>query len=81
MLKKFCNWVKKLLNWRKPKQANTSPNQFYDDELLAMLDQNTEKLYNMPPKPSKMEGTTVEWRRYTPIPIETNKAEEENKDA
>ena len=82
MLKKFCNWVKKLLNWRKPKQVNPSSNQcFWEEELLAMAEQQMEHFYNMPPKPFKAEGNTVEWKRYRAIPIEENKVEEEHKDA
>ena len=82
MLKKICSWVKKLLNWRKPKRVTPSPNQcFWEEELLAMAEQEMEHFYNIPPKPSKAEGNTVEWKPFTALPKGENKVEEEHKDA
>ena len=82
MLKKICSWVKKLLNWRKPKRVTPSPNQsFWEEELLAMAEQEMKHFYNMPPKPFKSEGNTVEWKPFTALPKGENKVEEEHKDA
>lgn len=81
MLKKICSWLKKLLNWRKPKRVTPSQNQsFWEEELLAMAEQEREHFYNMPPKPFQAEGKTIEWKRFTALPKGENKVEEK-KDA